>query len=159
MKRLLAALTLALFVSLVVGAGVAFANHGTDYARGTVDQGGQEWRFSASSNFNGTDPQGQVRLIQENQDPNFVVTGEVTCLRVVGSTAFIVAEITDIRGGTNPALQSMIIQTTDGGKLQNFPPDTFGGFASVTPATELGCTTTAFQQTVQDGQVVVHDSF
>jgi hypothetical protein len=38
MKRLLAALTLALLVALAVGAGVAYADHGTDYARGTVDQ-------------------------------------------------------------------------------------------------------------------------
>ncbi len=158
MKRLLAALTLALLVSFAVGAGVAYAEHGTDYARGNVDQGFAEWRFSASSNANGTDPRGQVRFINENQDPNLVITGDVTCLRVFGTTAFIVAEITEVRGGVGGDLQSMLIQARDGGKFQG--GDTFGGAISFTPAQFFSpfCTPVS-QQPVQDGEVIVHDSF
>jgi hypothetical protein len=76
MKRLVVALSLAMLVSLALGA-AAYAASGSDSARGTVDQGSQEWRFSATSNFNGTQPSGQVRLIQENVDPNLVITGDV----------------------------------------------------------------------------------
>ena len=76
MKRLVVTLSLAMLVSLALGA-AAYAASGSDSARGTVDQGSQEWRFSATSNFNGTQPSGQVRLIQENVDPNLVITGDV----------------------------------------------------------------------------------
>jgi hypothetical protein len=161
MKRLLAVLTLALLVSLAVGAGVAYADHGTDYARGTVDQGANEWRFSASSNFNGTQPQGTVRLIQENSDPNVVITGNVTCLLVVSNptsaSASIVAEVTDVRGAPSTFAQSLIIHTTDFGK---FSParDTFLGSQSGTPATEVCPPPSPFQSPVLSGEVVVHDS-
>jgi hypothetical protein len=155
MKRLVVALSLAMLVSLALGA-AAYAASGSDSARGTVDQGTQEWRFSATSNFNGTQPSGQVRLIQENQDPNLVITGDVTCLQVLNGSASIVAEITDVRGGFTNA-DSLIIQTTDNGKFST-TPDTFAGVQSFTPATELCPPPTLFQQPVLKGEVVVVDA-
>jgi hypothetical protein len=159
MKRLLAALTLALLVSFAVGAGVAYADHGSDYARGTVNQGFQEWKFSASSNFNGTDPQGNVKFTRTDFDPNVVVTGRVTCLLVNGSTASIVAEVTDVRGpgGQFSFARSMLISATDSGRFSNNVPDLFNGFVSSAPATNV-CPPPGFQGTVLDGEVIVHDS-
>ena len=155
MKRLVLALILALLVSLALGA-AAYAASGSDSARGTVDQGFQEWRFSATSNFNGTQPSGQVRLIQENQDPNLVITGNVTCLRVLNGSASIVAEITDVRGGFTNA-QSLIIETTDNGKFST-TPDTFLGFQSFNPATTVCPPSTFTQSPVLKGEVVVVDA-
>jgi hypothetical protein len=157
MKRMLLALTLVLLLSLIVGAGVAYADHGTDYARGTVDHFGTEWRLSARSNFNETGAQGQVQTILENQDPNFVVTGAVTCLLVVGNTASIVAEVTEARGGITSA-QSTLISTTDSGKFQNMP-DTFRSFLSATPATSVCPPPDPFQSPVLDSEFIVHESF
>jgi hypothetical protein len=157
MKRLLAALTLALLVSFAVGAGVAYADHGTDYARGNVDQGAQEVRFSASSNFNGTEARGTVRFIFRNNDPDLVVTGEVTCLTVVDGLFEAHGIITDVRGGTTSANQ-FIIRGSDSGKFAT-TPDTFTGFTVFSP-TPIECPTTPFPGSpVTDGEVIVHDSF
>jgi hypothetical protein len=161
MKRLLATLTLALLVSFAVGAGVAYAaGPGSDYARGTVNQGLQEWTFSASSNFNGTEPRGTVKFTRTDFDPDAVVTGRVTCLLVNGSTASIVAEVTDIRngGGAFTGVRSMIISTTDSGKFPNNAPDLFNGFLSGAPATNVCPPPSPFQNPVLDGQVIVNDA-
>jgi hypothetical protein len=155
MKRLVVALSLAMLVSLALGA-VAYAASGSDSAKGTVDQGSQEWRFSATSNFNGTQPSGQVRLIQENQDPNLVITGEVTCLQVLNGSASIVAEVTDVRGGFT-SVQSLIIETTDSGKFSP-TPDTFFGTATSSPTLSTCPPPTFFQQPVMKGEVVVVDA-
>jgi hypothetical protein len=155
MKRLVVALSLAMLVSLALGA-VAYAASGSDSAKGTVDQGSQEWRFSATSNFNGTQPSGQVRLIQENQDPNLVITGEVTCLQVLNGSASIVAEVTDVRGGFT-SVQSLIIETTDSGKFSP-TPDTFFGTLTSSPTFSTCPPPTIFQQPVMKGEVVVVDA-
>jgi opacity protein-like surface antigen len=157
MKRLFAVLALALLLSLGVSA-VAYADHGTDYARGTVDQQGTDWRFSASSNFNGTDPQGTVRASFRNFDPDAVVTGRVTCLLVAGTHFSIIAEVTDVRGGGGAFsfARSMNLRGTDSGKLQS-PPDFFFGFVSSSPATTV-CPPPGGGNTVFDGEVIVHDS-
>jgi hypothetical protein len=155
MKRLLGALTLALLVSLAVGVGVASASHGTDYARGTVDQGTTDWRFSASSNFNGTQASGTIRATFTNEDPNRVITADVTCLRVVDGMFEARGVVTDVRGGTTP-FNSVTIRGSDQGKFSN-TPDTFSGFFST--LTDPGpCLAPTAGQPVQDGEVVVHDS-
>jgi hypothetical protein len=99
-----------------------------------------------------TQPQGPVRLIQEKQDPNLVITGDVACLLVVSGTAPIVAEVTDVRGGFTSA-QSLVIETTDSGKISS-TPDAFFGFASATPATQLCRPPPFFQTPVLKGEVV-----
>lgn len=155
MKRLFAALGLALLLSLVVGVGVASASHGTDYAKGTVDQGGADWRFSANSNFNGTQASGTIRLTLANNDPNLVVTADVTCLRVVDGLFEARGVVTNVRGGTFFA-NSVIIRGSDEGKFST-TPDTFSGFFSslMDPGP---CGVPSPGSPVQDGEVVVHDS-
>jgi hypothetical protein len=155
MKRLVVALSLAMLVSLALGA-VAYAASGSDSAKGTVDQGFQEWRFSATSNFNGTQPSGQVRLIQENQDPNLVITGHVTCLQVLNGSASIVAEVTDVRGGTTFS-DTLVIQTTDSGKFSP-TPDTFFGIQTSSPTLSTCPPPTFGQSPVTNGEVVVVDA-
>lgn len=155
MKRLLAALSLALLASLAVGVGVASASHGTDYARGNVDQGSIDWRFSASSNFNGTEPRGTIRATFRNNDPDLVVTADVTCLTVVDGLFEARGVVTDVRGGTFFA-DSVIIRGSDAGKFST-TPDTFsGGFSSLTDPGPCAAPTPGI--TVQDGEIVVHDS-
>lgn len=155
MKKLLAALSLALLASLVVGVGVASASHGTDYAKGTVDQFGADWRFSATSNFNGTQASGTIRLTQANSDPNLVITAKVTCLRVVDGMFEARGVVTDVRGGTTFA-NSVIIRGSDEGKFST-TPDTFAGFFS--SLTDPGpCGVPSPGSPVQDGKVIVHDS-
>jgi len=156
MKRLLAALSLALLVSLAVGVGVASADHGTDYAKGNVDQGATEWRFSATSNFNGTEPSGTIRVIQRNNDPDLVMTAKVTCLTVVDGMFEARGVITDVRGGTTFA-NSVIIRGSDEGKFST-TPDTFsGGLSSLTDPGPCVAPSSGFFP-VQDGEVIVHDS-
>jgi hypothetical protein len=159
MKRIVLALSLALVVSLLVGVGVASASHGTDYAKGTVDQGTQEWRFSATSNFNGTQASGTIRVIQRNNDPDLVMTANVTCLRVVDGMFEARGVITDVRGGTT-SLDAVIIRGSDQGKFST-TPDTFaGGFLFTTLPDDPGpCGVPTAGSPVQDGEVIVHDSF
>ena len=159
-RRRLPILGTATAVTLLAFPGVATAaRSGNDYASGDVFEGGAHWRFSATSNFNGTQPSGFVRLTLANNDPNTVVTGSVTCLRVVGNTAWIIAEVTDIRGtGVNPAFtNSMLINATDSGKFGT-SPDTFGGVLTPTPATVASCVFTEPQSPVVNGEVVVSDA-
>jgi hypothetical protein len=155
MKRLLAALTLALLVSFAVGASVAYADHGTDYARGTVEQGSFEWRFSASSNFNGTQPSGTIKITFRDDDPDTVVTADVTCLNVVNGVFNAGGQVTSVRGGTF-AFSSVIIRGSDAGKFST-TPDTFGAtfFFSSDPGP---CPPPTPGSPVQNGEVIVHDS-
>lgn len=154
MKRLVVALSLAMLVSLALGA-AAYAASGRDSAKGTVDYGLSVWRFSAQSNFNGTQPSGQVRFIQTDQDPNRVITGDVTCLQVLNGSASIVAEVTDVRGGTT-SFRSIIIETTDSGKFSP-TPDTFFGTLTSSPALAM-CPPIFNQSPVTNGEVVVVDA-
>jgi hypothetical protein len=155
MRRLLVALSLALLASLAVAVGVATASHGTDYARGTVDQGSADWRFTATSNFNGTEPRGTIRLTFANEDPNLVLTADVTCLRVVDGLFEARGVVTDVRGGTT-IINSLIIRGSDEGRFST-TRDTFAGLASL--STEPGpCALPTPGSPVQDGEIVVHDS-
>lgn len=155
MKRLFAALGLALLLSLVVGVGVASASHGTDYAKGTVDQFGADWRFNATSNFNGSQASGTIRFTQANSDPNLVITADVTCLRVVDGLFEARGVVTNVRGGTTIA-NSVVIRGSDEGKFST-TPDTFSGSfsLSIDPG-PCGVPSPGFP--VQDGEIVVHDS-
>lgn len=153
MKR---ALLVAAVVSLALAPTAARANHGKDYAKGTVVQAGSRWEFSATSSFNGNNPQGQIRFTNTTSDPNFVVTAEVTCLSVVNGSAGIVGEITRAHGpGSTPATW-VNINATDSGKFGT-TPDLFSGFFGIgsTPTT---CAPTGVGSPVSDGEIVVHDS-
>jgi hypothetical protein len=161
MKRLLVALSLAVLVSLALGGAAAYAASGSDYARGNVDQGANfpstDWRFRATSNFNGTQPSGTIRVTFANEDPNTVVTADVTCLRVVNGEFQARGVVTDVRGGPTFGIgNSVIIHGSDAGKFST-TPDTFqGGFSSLTDPGPCGGPIPG--SPVQDGEIVVHDS-
>ena len=158
MKRLFVALSLALLASLAVGVGVASADRGTDYTRGNVEQlNGTLWRFNASSNFNGTEPRGTIRVTFTNQDPNLVVTADVTCLRVEGGLFEARGVVTDEHGGGTSLVNSVIIRGSDAGNFST-TPDTFS--SALSAATDPGpcAAPTPGFFTVEDGEIVVHDS-
>ncbi len=107
MKRLLAALTLALLLSLALGVSVASATHSNgegpnhDFAQGTGRAtffGGVEQllHVNARSGPLGQNPQGFVFV--KSEDPTgrltFNVRGEVVCLNVVGNIATLEFRIT-----------------------------------------------------------------
>lgn len=153
MKR---ALIVAAAVSLALAPTAARANHGKDYAKGTVVFSTTKWDFSASSSFNGNNPQGQVRFSNTGNDPNFVVTAEVTCLSVLNNTAQIVGEVTRTHGPGTTGATFVLISATDSGKFGT-TPDLFSGgfgFGTVPDACVAGPGFTP----VADGEIVVHDS-
>lgn len=152
MKR---ALLVAAVVSLALAPTAARANHGKDYAKGTVVQT-SKWDFSASSSFNGNDPRGQIRFTNTSLDPNFVVTAEVTCLSVLNNMAGIVGEVTRAHGPGSTTVTFVSLQVTDSGKFGT-TPDLFSGFFGVGPTPE-DCAPAGFGSPVSDGEIVVHDS-
>jgi hypothetical protein len=154
MKRLLVALSMAMVVSLALGA-AAYAAGGSDYAKGNVDQNGTDWRFSATSNFNGTQPSGTIKITFANNDPNLVVSADVTCLNVVNGLFEARGVVTDVRGGSLFA-NSVVIRGSDAGKFST-TPDTFQGFFQF--QTDPGpCLAPTPGSPVQDGEVIVQDS-
>jgi hypothetical protein len=177
--RLFATVTIALLVTVAASADTASAAPGRDSARGrinliaftTVSQ--QNVDFSADSSATGTDASGTFKETFANSDPNFVVSGEVTCLRVVsgsdapGNVASIGGVVT--KGGerigafdpdTNtfgPA-QGFIILTSDSGKFAP-QPDTFQRTYTVAPVPPDGCpapTPGLFR--VADGEVIIQNA-
>lgn len=151
-------------VAMVVTAAVpgvgSAQNNGTDRAVAHVDV--QEfnnfrWDVSARSNFNGTEPSGSFRFEDRNQDPNFVISGEVTCLQVAGNVALVGGVVTDVRGGTTN-VNAVQIAMTDSGKFGT-TPDLFGAFFTIfPPGTPPPCPSNIFQGPVIEGEVIVRDA-
>jgi hypothetical protein len=156
MRTLLAALALSL--GAVVLAAPAGAAADADKVRGHVDQGTQIVDFSATSNFNGTEPRGTVKFTQPNSDPNTVFTGTVTCLSVVGNTFQATGPITAVRNNQFPGFtpMSFVIQGSDGGKFGT-APDTFSGSVSFFNPPPLTCAANAAGSPVVNGDIVVED--
>ena len=153
MKRLLLTLSLALILSLAWGTAV-YAS-GSDSAKGNVNQNGTVWRFSATSNFNGTQPSGTIKITFANNDPNLVVSADVTCLNVVNGQFEAHGVVTDVKGGTFFG-NGVIIRGSDAGKFST-TPDTFQGFFSF--ADPGPCPAPTPGSPVTDGEIVVQDSF
>jgi hypothetical protein len=157
MRTLFAALAASL-VAVVIAA-PAGAAAGSDKARGHVDQGAQIVDFSATSNFNGTEPRGSVKFTQPNSDPNTVMTGAVTCLSVVGNTFQATGPITSVRNNQFPGFSPMsfVIQGSDGGKFGT-APDTFFAQVSFFNPAPLTCAANPMGQPVVNGDVIVEDA-
>src|SRR5215208_8003349 len=126
MKRLATTLVLGVLVALLVvgiGAANAAGTAGQDSATGHVtDANGitlipiecqpffcppsptsnvtADVDFSAKSSFNGTNPTGSARFTFRNEDPDQVLSGDVTCLFVSGGFANLSGPITESRGGS-----------------------------------------------------------
>jgi hypothetical protein len=91
-----------------------------------------------------------------------VISGEVTCLVVLGNVARVGGIITSVRGGLLPATVNVfLITATDSGKFSN-TPDTGGvvflAFNPVTFTPGAPCAFQAGQIPVTDGEIVIYDS-
>ena len=141
--------------------GVA-AQSGSDKAVAHVDLqffSNDQWDISARSNFNGSQPSGSWRATFMNQDPNLVVSGEITCLQVANGVALVGGIVTNVRGGTTTAM-GMWAAMTDMGKFST-SPDLFRAFLIFGPPEAIGAcpSPAAFsQQPVIDGEVIVQDA-
>jgi hypothetical protein len=191
MKRLAAILALGMLVALLAATGVASAagTAGQDSATGHVtDANGitlippppgcppqfcpteqssvsADVDFSAKSSFNGTNPSGSARFTFRNEDPDQVLSGQVTCLNVQGGFATLSGPITESRGGSTLIAggvafepRSFVITAFDQGKFST-NPDFLGFVLSSAPATDQTCYTQgAGSFVVRDGEVVVKDA-
>jgi hypothetical protein len=165
MKRLLAALTLALLVSLIAVSGATGApgsGGNNDSASGTVNFLGQQETFSATSSSIGTDARGHWRETTTNLDPDRVITGEIRCLRVttisgLGAVFEARGVIVDVRNDPFFSAQGFLLRGSDPGKFSN-NPDTYQSFLMSTPQLEDSCVAPTTGSPVQDGQIIVKDA-
>lgn len=157
MRRVLTALAV-VSIATTMFPPPAGAAASADKVRGRVDQGAQMVDFSATSNFNGTEPRGTVKFTQPNADPNTVFTGTVTCLSVVGNTFQATGPITSVRNNQFPGFSPMsfVIQGSDSGKFSP-SPDTFSGSVSFFNPPPMTCLANAAGQPVVDGDLIVQD--
>jgi hypothetical protein len=164
MKMLLAALTLALLVSLVLAVGATGApgsgGGNMDSASGSVNFFGVHDTFSAKSSSLGTDAQGYWKRTNPNTDPNTVITGDIRCLEVSGNLFEARGVIVDARNTGGPFVpQGFILRGSDGGKFQSVPPDTYSASFTSTPQLEGSCLAPGPGSPVQDGEIIVKDAF
>ena len=163
MKRLLAALTLALLVSLVLAVGATGAPGPTgggnmDSASGNVLQFGFHDTFSAKSSSLGTNAQGSWKRTETDTDPNTVITGDIRCLRVQGNLFEARGVIVDTRNTGTFILQGFILRGSDGGKFQSVPPDTYSASFTLLPQLEDSCMVPGLAPPVQEGEIIVKDA-
>ena len=160
------ALAAAIFGALVLLPGIAAGDHGTDSARGRVNNlsGAYNLDFSARSTGAGADASGRASLTITTSDPNQKYSGDVTCLEVTGATATVPAtavmsvRLTSVPPGS--PYQSIIIAATDSGKFSG-GADLAGFTFSTAPSLPDGACNPAFlpfQQPVADGEVVIHNT-
>jgi hypothetical protein len=141
---------------------VADAAPGGDLAKGRgLDFFGPPFSFRASSNFNGTDPDGTVRLGFNTGTGGLTeFHGDVTCLRVAAGLASIGGRVTKIDppAAVFGGIQSFIIQTSDGGKFSPTPDTVSYGVSTAPPPPATGCPAPTGGLPLTDGDIVVQDA-
>lgn len=174
MKKTLAALTLALLLSLVAAVGVANATHSEnedfdgppkDFAVGSatlleyvVSSKKADLSFAAYSGPLGEDPRGHIN---PRIEPFAEATSHVTCLGVLGNRAAVAGEVEESSPGR---VRGVAIFAEDNGKPSEQTPDRAGVvrfFAlkntDVCPVL-LGLVSSGFSLfPVEQGNVTVHD--
>lgn len=172
---------MALLVTVVASADTASAAPTRDSARGRITKvtsavgtaANVNYDFSADSSNLGTDVSGTYKETRQSADPNIVIIGEVTCLRVAGgtSTAPATASIGGVitKGGefqivfdpttfTFGPARGFIIQTSDDGKFST-TADTFQVMYTIAPVPPEGCPTpTTGFNAVAEGDVIIHNA-
>jgi hypothetical protein len=150
-------LALLVLVVLLVPA-TALADHGQDVARGNYRQFvTEEISFSASSNANTTQADGQFKRIFRGTDPDLIIEGDVDCLIVAGNVATIGGTVTRVRpSGFGAGIQGFRLTVTDTGKFASAPD--LSSFVSFEAAPVTVCTPLAFLAPINEGEIVVHDS-
>jgi hypothetical protein len=178
--RLFTGVSIALLVSVAASADTASAAPAArDFARGrinlvafnTVSQANVD--FSAESSATGTGASGTYKETFASSDPNFVVSGEVTCLKVgsgtdaTGNVATIGGVVTkggervgvfDPATGTISPAQGFLLFTSDSGKFAP-QPDTFQRQFTLAPVPPDGCgAPTPGILRVADGEVIIQNA-
>jgi hypothetical protein len=163
MKKLLAALTLALLVSVVIGVGVASATHSNgagpkqDLVSGTShfeDLGfDSQLHVNATSGPTGEDPRGHFVYRQSflgitHED----ISGTVTCVTVNGNVAGVGGEVTKSKNLFVPEGRGVVISVEDRGHGEEDAASVFFTLATPTECPFLG--TVDFQK----GNFIVHDA-
>jgi hypothetical protein len=164
MKRLLAALTLALLLSLVAAVGTASATHSEgqgpnkDFVNGTakldlVPDTALQIHVNAQSAPDGTDPQGYFFVRQEGFF-DVDIRGTVTCLNVNGNRAVFGGVVEQSRLPTVPEGRGVLIEVQDNGEPNE--ADRADGFILFVPPTS--CPVSVFTNLTSQGNFVVHDA-
>jgi hypothetical protein len=151
---------LAALVGVCIPASAQAANSG-DSASGhfKVSQGLFDVDFSARSSAFGTGSTGRARISITAADPNSVYSGDVTCLRVVGTDtgALAVIGVRLTRAPFGTIEQGLELYVFDGGKFSQQPD--LGTFAfTPTPPPQDACPAPVFGQPV-DGEITVQNTF
>lgn len=152
------ALTIAV---LICGTGVqdVSGDHGRDSVMAHVFEfAGVDWELHARSSSVGTDVSGRFRVTVTSVDPNLVLAGEVTCLRVVeaGGQALFSAAGVITRQPAGFEARSFLVVGSDSGKFST-AADTFNGVVLDTPPPPE-CPTPSLGDPVADGEVVIHNT-
>jgi hypothetical protein len=115
--------------------------------------------FSARSSAFGTGSTGNARMTVTTVDPNQVYSGNVTCLRVVGTDtgAFAVIGVRLTRAPFGTVEQGMEIHVFDSGKFSQ-QPDLGNFLFTAVPPPQDACPAPGPVQPV-DGQVTVQNTF
>jgi hypothetical protein len=127
MKKVLAALTLALLCSVALAVSAANATHGNgtdpnhDFVNGSVIQvsGGvaiHKVHVNAKSAPDGSQAQGMMFVRSKGPIDDIDVNADVTCLNVVGNSATIGGEVTRSNHPAFPVGSGIVIDVTDNGE-------------------------------------------
>jgi hypothetical protein len=170
MKKLLAALTLALLVSLALAVSAANATHSEgegpnhDFVSGTGQFQGLlaidlEIHVNAKSGPSGEDAQGHFFI---RQQPGFVFTeldirGEVTCLNVQGNRATVGGEITESK--VDPTFEGLgvLVYVEDRGEGNEPNDGSLIAFFTATPPEECHAPI-PIPLLFEQGNYIVHDA-
>jgi hypothetical protein len=159
MKRLLAALFLALVCALVVASGVASADPKQDLVSGTgqfVSFAGSDSQLhvNAQSGPSGEDPRGHFFFTRSNFGTNvFDFSGRVTCVNVSGNLAAVGGVVTKSETPSAPEGSGILINIEDRGPHAGDPASVFQ--RSVPPT---NCEFIGFTVDSQKGNFEVHDA-
>ena len=164
MKRLLAALFLALVGALVVASGVASADPKQDLVSGTGHVVIEEAEFDAQLHVNaksgptGEDPRGHFFLTRSQfgiEDIDF--SGRVTCVDVNGDLAAVGGVVTKSKNPSVPEGSGILINIEDRGSDAE---DAAGVFVTSLPPTEppTNCEFSDASALATGGNFIVHDA-
>jgi hypothetical protein len=164
MKRILAALTLALLCSVALAVSAANATHSDGQGpKQSFAQGSMKFTsetFPAQIHVNAKDeidPQGHWFIRQEGPGTGFDIDarGDVTCLRVDGNRAIIGGVVTQSNLPSVPVGRGVVIEAVDNGE----PGDADQARAFFVPS-QLANTCPDLPSTLpfQQGNFVIHDA-
>jgi hypothetical protein len=168
MKRILAALTLALFCSVALAVSAANATHskGTgpnyDFVNGSgifdfLEGGTQKLHVNAKSAADGSQPQGKVFVQSKGNSPagfDVDLKVDVTCFHVVGNSASIGGEVTRSNSPDFPVGSGALIFVTDNGE----PGDQDSFFGNRTETPPEVCPAPEPRSSENSGDFIVHDA-